>query len=335
MGVMVQEATQDNLSGTATLIRFIVGGQPIAVSVHDVRDFFGDINRYNNHFSVGSMLGRLLDEPIQRKPEEQAPVLTTLGLEESNQQAESFIVAAKHKQLLNDIGLTLEPVSGKSNEIMALGESAGAGEMRINISDKDRFVSFLGAIKPEQIDEVKLRTTLETIPSILSNQILDAYDLQAPGETAMQLFSSMDTIVTEYKRLGMGDAVSRLETYLIYGKQGDLREYISIEKQGLFAEPGITFGPATWQTDMLPQMLEDKWRDAFQVLEMLRQNPNGKNLYSALRDQLIRCADFALTEQQTRGVSRFAPAVRTHITSILEQAKQHASSFVDMPQLDL
>lgn len=302
-------------------VNFSVDNRPIKVNLHEVNGLFGDIEKYNSQFSLGSMMARMIISRFEPESDEILPPgQTSIGSEEGNQQANSFFVIAKHKKLVTDIGLSLEPVSGKSGTIAGEGESAGAGEMRINIISHEHFTSFLGALEPQQLTTTGLKIHLEKLPTVLSQQILGSYDLQAPGEEALQLFAGMEKIIAEYKRLGMGEAVSRLQTYLEHGKIGDLREYVWVERKGLFSEPGKFFGPADWHTDSSPEMLDRRWSDATEILRLTKENPRSGDLYQRLQRHLDMCVESALSDLQT--LKYLSPERKHEHQEILERAKQ-------------
>ena len=84
-------------------------------------------------------------------------------------------------------------------------------------------------------------------------------------------------IIDEYKRLGMADAVTKLEDYFNHGMTGDLREYVSIERKGLLSPPGKFFGPADWQIDSSPSYLEARWNEAISILEIAKKIQKQRN----------------------------------------------------------
>ena len=76
--------------------------------------------------------------------------------EAENQQINSFFLLSAYKKTLHNIGLSLEPVSGGATIINESG-SANQGQMMINVSSKDHFTSFLGALESEQIETSGLK----------------------------------------------------------------------------------------------------------------------------------------------------------------------------------
>lgn len=333
---MVQEGTDETSKVTPPKeikVNFNVDNQPIEINLHDVNRLFTDMERYNNQFSLGSMMSRVIISHFE--PEDSDEIKPQAGIvdEEGNQQVDAFFLMSAHKNLLDNIGLSLEPVSGKEAFIQNEEGSAGVGEMRANVNNNERFTSFLEALQPEQVSTSGTKSGLEKLSGILAKQVLDKYNLQFPEEEALQLFGSLDKIVAEYKRLGMSESVSRLETYLEHGKTGDLREYVATERKGLFSEPGHFFGPADWQTDSSPSMLESRWNEAIDILEMAKENPKAGELYDKLQTHLNMCVDIAIDNLKT--LSYWEPDTREKLGTILEVAKQKLSQLTQSPRLSI
>lgn len=304
-----------------TKVNFSAGGQQLGVDLKEVNKLFNDMARYDDQFSMGKMMSRVLLSHFQPEsnPDQAKPSLGIVD-EESDQQVSAFFLISTHKNLLDSIGLILEPVSGKGAVLSSSEGSVGEGKMRVNLSDQERFTSFLGVLTSEQITNTGIKGGLENISNILAQQVLDKYDLLTPEEEAIQLFIGLDKIILEYKRLGMGKSVLRLETYLEHGKTGDLREYMMIETRSLLSEPGKFFGPADWQKDSTKEMLEARWNEAIAILELSRLNPNAVNLSEQLYLHLSSSVGVALESIKT--LSYFTPENRAKMETILEVAKQ-------------
>lgn len=203
---------------------------------------------------------------------------------------------------------------------MSENGSATQGQMMININNKDNFTSFLSELDPAQIESIGLKGNLEKIPEILSQQILGRYNLVVPEQQALEFFGGMEKIIAEYKRLGMSDSVSKFEDYFNHGMTGDLREYVSIERKGLFSPPGKFSGPADWQIDSSPSYLESRWNEAITILEIARNNPKANNLYGQLQTHLKMCVDIAMENLKT--ITYLSTEEKQIDQTILEVAKQ-------------
>lgn len=285
-----------NPSEKALIVRLSIDNKPTEINLARVRDLFSDVNQFNEQFSMGSMMARMILGHARIEEDKVGDSSRTENLkgEEEHQQMSASAMNVIHGDVLNTIGLSLEPVSGKHATIMTGDEKAGEGEMRINVSSRDRFLSFLGALTPENLEESGLKSDLGELPNILAQQVLDHYDLKNPGDEVLQLFGSQGKrIVEEFKRLGMGESVARLERYQDHASQGDLREFIAIQNRSLLAEPGKFFGPADWQTDTTPQGLEQRWGEAIVILEKAKTNPKAQKLSEQLQVHLMSCIRIA------------------------------------------
>lgn len=303
-------------------LQYNINDQPISVNLGQVVNLFGDIEKYNGQFSMGSMMARMIFSHFEKDEVIENELPTNLTDEEGNQQVNAFFLASSYKDLLNNIGLSLEPVSGKKASIHGEEGSAGEGEMRINISSQENFTSFLSALKPERMEIPGLKNYLEKLPAILSVQVLDHYNLVFPEKETVQLFTGLEKIITEYKRLGMGESVIGLERYLEHGKIGDLREFVAIERRHLYSESG-QWGPADWQKDSSPAYLESEWNEAIAILEMARANPKAQALFKKLISHLMRCVNIALENNETLNYnSPSFPEMKRQNQTILEVAKQ-------------
>jgi hypothetical protein len=273
------------------------GKEQQTVLIQQFNSMFTDIGKFNDQFSAGSMLSRMVKNLFVKDSEEPgATSLSKIGGEELQQMTASGTNLI-HKPLLDAIGLSIEPVLGKGETILGQGEEINTGELRINITEKSKFLQFLKNIDNQNINPM-LKSNLHALSNILAKQIGDNYDLQAPSDEALKLFGSLGDIVTEYKRLYV-EGTEKLETCLMHSKQGDLREYLAIEQQGLLSEPGKNFGPADWQKDSTPTYLMNRWNVALSVLNMARENPKARDLYHKLFSHLQTCLKAAMDNLET------------------------------------
>lgn len=291
---------------------------PEEVTLVSVSHLFVDIRNYNDQFSLGRMMARGL--------------LSHLRDEDSFENASEHqlitaeALSAIHQGTLNRIGLSLEPVHGGAT-FMAMGAQASSGEIRVNVSDGNRFTFFLRALQPQQIEATGLKPNLEDLSGILAQQVLSHYDLKEPSDETLQLLGNLGNIVDEYKRLGMGEAVLRLETYLQHARQGDLREFVLIERNGYLSEPGRNFGPADWEKDTTPEGLEARWTDTLNALIMTRNNPQAQALYQQLGSHLLRCLGIAREFIRTAATSEYhSQEIKDKMDQVLEEAAERLKS---------
>jgi hypothetical protein len=260
-----------------------IPGETRVVLPSQIKQLFDDISRYNDHFSPGAIAARAFGQGF------------SVTNEQENEEINAGLISIKHKNTLESVGLTIESVSGKNDVVLFKeGEMLGNGEIRLNIVDKKRFSGFLEALSKEQVQEQELGVNLETLVGIFCNQIRDNCDFQNMSDEVLTLLSMAGKVVTEFQRLGLENKenVERLSLYVDHINKRDLKEYLFVQKKGLFSLPG-TFGPADWQIDTTLEGFADKWEDALQTLEMIKDNPNAFELYINLRSHLNNCLELA------------------------------------------
>lgn len=289
-------------------------GRPQQINIMAVNRLFVDMEQYNEQFSMGGIMARGLSSMFRGEDSGES-----IGRENDNQQITAEVLSAIHADTLSKIGLTLEPVHGGAT-FMGLGQEASSGEMRMNVSDGKQFVSFLHVLQPDVVKETGLKQNLAGLSGILGAQLLK-YDLAQPNDDALQLFGNLGRIIDEYKRLGMGESVNQLAIYLQHAREGNLREFVAIDRNGYLSEPGQNFGPADWQLDSTPEYLKGKWNKAIDTLNMCKSNPKAKDLYEQLHSHLLKCVKVArgnMERIEERG--GYTPENREEMRRILEEA---------------
>lgn len=270
--------------------------------VEKFNSIFEDLHTYNSRFSVGSMLFMTLkaytplfdDEEVgKEKIEEKDDGKVLQGITDHQEMLSSSLDVI-HGTTLDTLGLSLESVTGKTARIFYKDESAGAGEMRLNITDKNKFTDFLKGQSEEDVADGETRKNLSYVSSSLIKQIADGYNLLSPNDEALQLFSGMENVISEYKRLGLSKEVEKLEEYLEHARSGDLVEFVNIDRLGLMQQAGVGFGPADWQKDSSVEGLRNRWTGAIEALGKAKNNPRGQKLYEGLKFHLQNCATRAL-----------------------------------------
>lgn len=297
------------------------GEKQVEIKIGQINELFRDIDKYNAQFSLGAMMARLLTSRFEGESSE-----GSVASAEEHQQMSASAINVIHEKTLANLGLSLEPVSGKKAAIFHAGEKAGEGEMRINVKDRVQFVSFLHVLSPDLVQGSELKTHLGDLANVLAQQVLDHYNLSEPEDETLQLLGALDNIVGEYQRLGI-DAwgTKRLETYLIHSRQGDLREYVLVEQERLFQEPGKGFGPADWQKDASEEFLSNKWEGALIVLRATQANPKAHELYQQLLAHLKSCAEIA--EANIDSLEYVEEEKKTSFRNTLRDARSELEQF--------
>lgn len=297
-------------------VRFSHEGKETILKVDEFNALFGDIERFNRKFSTGSIMARSIFS-LYEGPEEDS--LSTY--DEKAQELTAAGINLIHRNTLNKVGLEIEPVSGKYARLIAADKQIGAGEMRLNIKDRRRFLGFLQVLDLTITKDSPLGEHLDGLSHILAQQILDHYNLQQPSDEALQLLGSLEGIVREFRRLEVRGS-KRLKTYLEHSKTGDLREYILVEQEGLLTEPGEYFGPADWQKDIRPEGLKERWGVALKALETAKKNPNAQKLYHQLYEHLRKSLEIAIENLEVLEREGYPKEYISGLRPILEGVKR-------------
>lgn len=300
------------------------GEKVVPVQIAAVDSLFQDIGSYNAQFSLGRQMGSMLSRLFNRTEGEEFK--NPFGdVSEESQQMSASGLSVIHGDVLKNIGLSIEPVTGKAFTVFAQGEKSGSGEARLNITDKGQFSGFLKGLEPEQVQETPLKDNLKSLTNALNGQIMDNYNLDDPSDEALAFLGSLETIVGEYKRLGLDEDAERMGTYLRHSKEGNLREFIAIKNSGMLQEPGKGFGPADWVKDASPEYLERRWTEAFMLLRQSRENPKAHDQYKELLTHLNACLPIARTELSA--AQYYTPEHRAALAEVLSKASTGLSGF--------
>jgi len=312
-------------------VTYTVDGEVCEVRLQDLKQLILDIEHYNSQFSMGNILaryiiGRVHFEHDQENAEDQSGE-TADDTEETqqitneieDQHTTAFFMSAAHRSLLQNTGLTLEPVTGRRSVILTAEAVSGDGLMRMNVHDAARFVAFLASLGENQVTESAIKSELGNIAGTLAQQVVESYNIADLRGDSLELFNGLEAIVSQYKRLGLHEAIQMLEVYLTRMKIGDLQEFIQVQRQRLLVEPGH-FGPADWQKDISAQKLEERWVNAIATLDRCGENEHAVQLYTQLRKHLEKCVQIALEHLPT--IKYLSQERKDEFRLILEVAQQ-------------
>lgn len=308
-------------------ITFEVNGSPVNMRINDVSFLFIDLDKYNYQFSMGAMMARALGNIMRINDSDTNDSLNVVD-EETSQQANAFFLASAHKNTLENLGLALEPISGSATMFVE-GQTANDGQMRLNVVNGDNLVAFLGALQVGHLETTGIKSDLNNLSSILTRQVADRYNFtdMVLTDEMFQLFGNIEKIIEDYKRLGLPESVEQLSIYLEHGKAGDLREYIFIERAGLFKEPGHNFGPADWQVDSTPASLRNRWNGAIYLLQLTKENPKASDLFAKLHRHLSMCVEIAINKVE--GLTYLNTEQKTESKQVLTDAKTSLEAFTN------
>lgn len=324
-GELTNNPTPDNPQkpDIPLIVKISVGGKVEEINLLAINHLFSDLKNYNDQFSTGKVITRGL---FSMMFDEDDQIGESLKKEGEDQQITTSTLSAIHQNTLNKIGLTIEPITGGAT-FYAGGEEASAVQMGINIQDRNKFTPFLHALQPVQVQEIGLKPILESLTGKLAAKVLEA-NLNEPSDEVLQLFGGLGKIVDEYKRLGMTPSVKTLETYLEHARQGDLKEFVSIERWNYLSEPGRGRGPEHWDGgDMSPESVAINWDAALNTLVMTRDNTNAQQLYKQLGPHLLSCISIARENLKGYKITEYYPQhLKDKIDKVLEEVEERLKS---------
>lgn len=304
------------------------GERAVNVQIVDINNLFKDIESYNRQFSLGrqmsSLISGVFDKREKEKNSEDSARIFN-GISDKQQHMSALELSVTHSDLLKNIGLSLDPVSGKEGVAFFEGKRAESGEMRLSIDNRGHFTAFLKGLMSEQISKTSLGENLTSLTNVLNKQILDNYDLKEPDDKTLSFLGSLGTIVTEYKRLGLASEAEKLEEYLIHSGEGSLREFVEIRASGLMQKPGEGFGPADWVKDSGPKFLTRKWDEALVVLRNASGNPKAHGPYKELLAHLRKCV--VIAQENLEGIENYTSENKDKLKEILAKAADELTGF--------
>ena len=265
--------------------------EAVNLSDIDVSELVHGIEEYNKQFSVGRVMARAVagESPSEEdwQHQQQLSLLRSKG---------------KFDPLLQRVGLSLESVKGGAT-VFSSESKLDAAEIRVNIKDRERFISYLQELDPEKITEGQMRS-LKAVFKDLTKQLQNEYEVDNPDDDRMiELLAGLDRILAETDRLdpegnsGLQESTEGLKRYYEALQGKHLQEYLSVEKAGLLLEiGGNNFGPSKWHTDSSPQFYERKWETALTILQSLKVNKHAADLYARVKDHLEKSAKYAIDD---------------------------------------
>ncbi len=276
-------------------------------------------------------------DPVEEKIPASAIGQLFVYLENHNFKNNELLIHEELKNILAPVlsatGLEIESVRNGQSLSSSMGSEEGT-ELRVNIKDGKRFITFLKSIDLNSISEED-KSGLVKVAEVLSKQFVSQYDITDPNDGRfLELMGSLSNIISEYKRLDGGNgslssAIAPLEKYLIVARQGHLVEYRLAEELKLhqpFSGEGFIL---RWHIDCDAKFLNKKWNEVIGTLQNISQSTN---IQDPLYTQAVSTAKAAV-EAALRDVSGWGDNETGHqkekkeFISILQNAKARLADF--------
>jgi len=297
------------------------------------------IEEYNKQFNIGGIVGRKIVADIDKTKAKDETVDQEKRLEELSRSYEITLdsvgialervdskgfafgsledideaTIAKIKDFIDETGISEEDIRDpESYEYkkweqfingLNMNKTTRGQEMRINISDPKKFVSYLeflriNGIMPEE------KKALEELVNILEKQLIEKYDASNPDDWFLNFVSSLGKIIELYESLGIENSIGRLKELLEATKKKYLKEFLMVEKnEYLNINQKHGFGPDKWHTDMTSETYDKTWNEALETYRETLKNPNAKDLSERLRNHLFNAAETAQKEIESTPIN--------------------------------
>lgn len=253
----------------------------------DLGELDNSIQEYNRQYNWGTMLAEEVTG-------------------ESSKKISVGELGKMHERALEKTGLSLEPVS--TGTLISRDEERPSSEMRMNVSDGGKFITYLKALDEKQLSESQIKG-LQTVAQSLTTQLTQQYELDNPNDKRMiELLGHLDQITQQYKRLdeqgktNLSKPVGNLVTHLDASRKGYLREHVLAEKEQLLStNQDHTFGPYDWWSDSSSKSFKDNyWKTALEAAKKISDNPKANDLYRQVLSNFKGALRFSKEEIKKR-----------------------------------
>lgn len=269
------------------------------------------VGEYNKQFGFGGLFSRTISHSIEQSLAEGPitadtksyleehfprkvilldPLKTTFDREKS---VGGTLLDLKISSETQRLGLAVQPARANGSVTESNGAMTKAGEARLTIADKGKFIGFLEGLSEEQAHDAEVQDALLTFSWSLISQVNKDVNLKDPSEADLNTIASLSVIASQCQRLGLGEneAVQQLTKMGKYANEHCLREYVEAQNASMLSR-GEGFGPRNWHTDGAV----DRWDNVLEIFERLKTNPNAANLVTEVRASLLTAANGALDD---------------------------------------
>ena len=243
-----------------------------------------DLDTHNKEQSAGAQMGKTLGKFLIGVMDDEKPNMQQAQMDVGIETAQEARVGlaeftTKHQKVLDRFGLTL---SHQASEGLKYGLPSGPISMRI-----DNIHSFLRYAQSLPTSDEKNGTAeaFQPLLRVVEKQIASInFRHLSPEEKS--LLENIDALSDSFRRLSPGLDLGRLQHFADYQNTNRLEQYLAVEREDLWVEPGKGFGPADWIRDTTPDNLDSRWSSAIKILreqEALGSAGVAKELYEHLK----------------------------------------------------
>lgn len=278
---------------------------PKQQSIEALVDVVASIDQYNRTHSLFGEFGAFIDTRAQQEVMETGTRSTPLDkLAEERENA--FEAARANASKARSIGLGFDFGTDERIIFFGMGDDEGdkgkrPKELRLDLTDAAKFISFLRSLTPEDIDDKAIQHALTATSGILIRQLTKHYDVKKPDDRLIELLGNAESISNELKRLNVNEGVNILDQYLANARQKTLREFVGLRNTQALQKPEVGgFGPSEWHTDMTPELYKARWQAMSEALRDCLKNENAVPLVHEGIHNMINCAETAIKDMELK-----------------------------------
>ena len=269
------------------------------VSIDNLMD---EIEAFDKYHNMGSMLARYV---MQLGKDEKNTVF-----ENDKSAVHAQTIVTKYGDVLNEIGLSFEPVNSTVKAFHQDGETE-AKKLNFNIADGEKFAGYLGKMGQKIISQKEHKFIKKTLNTLVE-QFEHTYDYENPAgdENFLNAVVGLKEIVKGYETIdqnhdgSLSKEVNKLAQFEKRISKGCLKEYIYASKHGLtddFTEWTKAFTPATWHGDCTVDRYRNRWKNiCFKSLDNFKNNPKASEEYADLVQKLKQAIEYAKVDIEER-----------------------------------
>ncbi len=209
----------------------------------------------------------------------------------------------KHADVLNILGFSLEIVDSSDIPLNSIDKEARdiyLREIRFNISDHKKFISYLNSIEGKELGTEEEKPLI-LIAANLEKQIIDRYDVSDPNDDRfLNLLSSLEKMIEVYKKFDLEESVSKLEEVFKAAKGEYLKEYLMAERNHCFSNYNDIKSPANWHLSMKSEKYYESWNKVLDIYRESITNPKARELSLMIKDHLLEAIYLAETNIKSR-----------------------------------
>lgn len=199
-------------------------------------------------------------------------------------------------------------------------DDPGDSKASIVLRNGDQFSEFLTYVTEKKTGS-RTRTSIGYVLNSLLGEIEDDLDATPePSDEIQEKIMNLEKASEQFSEFYFAEA-ELLAGYVKYTKQGILPEFLLAKRAGLLNDTMLgESAPGEWHFELGRKKLALRWIDAFEILEIIKQNPNATDLYNEVFLALLLGAQEAkkelLSEHIERGVGEILDCVLEGLDTI-------------------